>query len=67
MWPDSYLHFDDFVSILWIMIEKFHMIWCAWKQELDINKNDIIFHQTNENDYLFLSNQRYSFSDMWPT
>lgn len=22
MWPDSYLHFDDFVSILWIMIEN---------------------------------------------
>lgn len=56
MWTDSYLHFDDFVSILWIMIEKFHMIWCAWKQKLDINKNDIIFHQTNENENLLLSN-----------
>lgn len=22
MWPDSYLHFDDFVSILWLMTEN---------------------------------------------
>lgn len=52
MWPDSYLHFDDFVSDLWTMIEKFHDPVCL-ETKMDINKIDIIFHQTNENEYLY--------------
>lgn len=51
MWTDSYLHFDDFVSDLWTMIEKFHDPVCL-ETKMDINKIDIIFHQTNENEYL---------------